>query len=123
VVVGTSRSKEKAGYQVFKTLREAGYMVYPVNPSAEEIDGQEVYPYLDNIPARVDCLVTVVPPAVTESVMLQAGRLKIPYAWMQPGSESDAAVTIALAQGIRVVYGGPCIMVAIALRRRRGVME
>lgn len=122
-VVGASRNRDKVGYQVYKTLREAGYRVFPVNPNADVIDGQEVYPHLDNIPARVDCLVTVVPPAITEAVMREAGHLKIPYGWMQPGSESEAAVTTAIAQGIRVVYGGPCIMMAIARRRRQEVMR
>ncbi len=111
-VVGVSRDRTKYGYQVYKALKRAGYAVYAVNPNMTEIDGDPVYPHLDNIPEPIDVLVTVVPPEVTQQIMIAAGKLKIGYCWMQPESESRAAVNQALANGMRVVYGGPCIMVA-----------
>jgi predicted CoA-binding protein len=111
-VVGVSRDRNKYGYQVYKALKRAGYNVFAVNPNLSEIDGDPVYPYLDNIPEPVDVIVTVVPPEITQQIMIAASKRKIGYCWMQPGSESKAAVNQAIANGMRVVYGGPCIMVA-----------
>lgn len=112
-VVGASRDRAKFGYQVYVALKSAGYAVYPVNPNAEEIDGDPVSPRLDSVPEPIDCVVTVVPPEVTVEVVKQAGHLHIPYLWMQPGAESESAVIEAEAQGIEAVYGGPCIMVEV----------
>ena len=115
-VVGASRDRAKFGNKVYNTLKRAGYDVFPVNPNATDIDGDPVYPRLDNLPAGIECVVTVVPPEVTFEIVRDAGRLRVPYMWMQPGSESDAAVTEALALGIEAVFGGPCIMVEIGRR-------
>jgi hypothetical protein len=119
-VVGASKDPAKYGHMVYKTLKDAGYRVYPVNPNADVIDGDTVYPLLDNLPETPECVVTVVPPAVTETVARDAGRLGARYLWMQPGSESEAAVNIAHEWGLRTVYGGPCIMVAVKTRRTVG---
>jgi predicted CoA-binding protein len=112
-VVGASRDKQKYGYMVYRTLKDAGYTVYPVNPNAETIDGEDVYPLLDNCPERPDCVVTVVQPEVTFEIVRRSGHLHIPYMWLQPGSESLACINEIQAQGIQAVYGGPCVMVAV----------
>ena len=122
-VVGASRDPEKYGYKVYKSLKRAGYKVYPVNPNADYIDGDPVYPLLDNVPEQIDCIVTVVPPEVTHEIIPQAGHLRIPYCWMQPGSESEASVKEAVGHGIMTVFGGPCIMVAVATHPRERVDE
>ena len=120
-VVGASREKHKFGYKVYRFLKNAGYEVYPVNPNADTIDDDQVYPLLDNVPEPLDCVVTVVPPEVTYEIVRQAGQLRIPYLWMQPGSESDSAVIEARAQAMEVIYGGPCIMVEVQNRQEQQV--
>ena len=120
-VVGASRETHKFGYKVYRFLKNAGYEVYPVNPNAELIDGDQVYPLLDNVPEQIDCVVTVVPPEVTYEIVRQAGQLRIPFMWMQAGSESESAVIEARAQGIDLVYSGPCIMVEIQNRQAQAV--
>ncbi len=116
-VSGVSRNPEKYGYKVYRSLLGAGYTVYAVNPNAERIDDDPCYPHLDNIPVKIDCLVTVTPPAVTEATVVEAGHLRIPFVWMQPGSESVSAYNLALSNSMEVVSGGPCIMVAVATRQ------
>jgi len=118
-VVGASRDPNKYGHLVYKSLKQAGYTTYAVNPTADEIDGDPAYPSLDSIPGPIDCVVCVVPPMATEAAVRDAGRLRMPYMWMQTGAESEAAVNAAQAVGIRAVHSGPCIMVAIAARRKR----
>ena len=116
-VTGVSRDPEKYGYKVFKSLQAAGFTVYPVNPNADSIDGVECYPSLYNVPGPVDCLVTVTPPAITEDSIRAAGHVRIPFIWMQPGSKSVSGYNLAQSFAMEIVSGGPCIMVAIAVRR------
>jgi predicted CoA-binding protein len=119
-VVGASRDAEKFGYKVYRTLKEAGHEVFAVNPNADTIDRDPCYPLLDNVPPPLDCVVTVVPPEVTFETVRRAGHLRIPYFWMQPGSESESAIIEMEAEGIQGVYGGPCIMVAVRTKSGAG---
>jgi predicted CoA-binding protein len=121
-VAGVSREREKFGYKVYRALKTAGYTVYAINPNADTIDTDPCYPSLDNVPGPVDCLVTVTPPEVTEEIVRVAGHLRIPYLWMQPGSESTAAFNLARANSMQIVSGGPCIMVAIDERQARNAV-
>jgi predicted CoA-binding protein len=116
-VTGVSRNPEKYGNIVYQRLKAAGYTVYAINPNTDSIGGDPCYPSLDNVPAPIDCVVTVTLPHVTEKTMRDAGHLKIPFVWMQPGSESTSAYNLARSLSMQVISGGPCIMVSIAQRQ------
>lgn len=109
-VVGASRNPKKYGHQVYKDLRNAGYRVYPVNPNANEVLGDKCYPSLEHLPINPDVADLVVPPEVTEQVVETCKRLGIKKLWMQPGSESEPAISFCKDNGIDVVYG-VCVMV------------
>lgn len=110
-VFGVSRDPEKYGYKVYKTLKGKGLRVFAVNPRAQEVDGDPVYPSLQALPEVPEAIVTVVPPEVTKTVVAEALAAGVRKVWMQPGSEQDEAVRQAQEAGATVVYGGPCIMV------------
>jgi predicted CoA-binding protein len=109
-VVGASRDQRKFGYQVFRSLRDAGYIVYPVNPKEGELDGERVYPSLAALPQPPEVVDIVVPPAVTEQVVRQAHELGLTRIWMQPGAESEASVRYCQEHGIQVIQRA-CAMV------------
>ncbi len=112
-VVGASRDPAKYGFLVYKAVKAAGKTVWPVNPSAAEVNGDLCYPSLDALPGVPTVAVLIVPPAVSESVVEDCARLGIKNIWMQPGAESEAAVAACQASGIAVVSGGPCLMVLL----------
>ncbi len=116
-VVGASRSPEKYGYLVYRTLKTAGKTAFAVNPRAEEVDGDRCYPTLTALPQTPDVAVMIVPPASTEAAVAECIRLGIRQIWMQPGAESGAAVAACREHGIAVVSGGPCIMVLLRTYR------
>ena len=118
-VAGASQDPEKFGHKVYQTLKAAGYTVFPINPNAETVAGDTAYPALDNVPGGVDCVVTVTTPDVTEMVIHAAGHLHVPYLWMQPGSESNAAFNLARGFSMQIISGGPCIMNAVRDRELR----
>jgi predicted CoA-binding protein len=108
-VVGVSRDERKYGFKVFKDLIQKGMRVYGVNPNIESLLGRKIYSRISEIPERVDIVVTVVPPEVTEKIVDECAQLGIREIWMQPGSESEKAIEKATSLGIRVVHSA-CIM-------------
>ncbi len=109
-VVGVSQDPRKFGNRVFRSLRDAGYTVYPIHPKGGELEGAEVYPSLAGLPQRPEVIDLVVPPVVTEQVVKEAHRLGLTRIWMQPGAESPAAIDYCQQHGIQVVYDA-CAMV------------
>jgi hypothetical protein len=108
-VVGVSRSEQKFGSMVYKTLKEKGYQVFAVHPQAETIRGDRCYPTLTALPQPVGGVVIVVPPAQTEQVVRDAKAAGIPRVWMQQGAESLAGIQYCQENGLQVVTG-ECIM-------------
>src|SRR3972149_7861620 len=53
-VVGYSNKPYRTSYRIGQYLRDAGYKVYPVNPTISEIDGQTCYPNLAAVPEPID---------------------------------------------------------------------
>jgi len=81
-VVGASTSPEKLGYAVLDNLVNGGYInvgtVYPINPKAEEILGQKVYPTVLDVPEDIDLAVIVIPYPYVPAVLEECGKKKIP---------------------------------------------
>lgn len=109
-VVGASTNPAKYGNRIFRTLRSAGYKVYGVNPGGGEIDGQPLYPSLAALPEKPQVVDLVVPPHVTEQVVQECAALGLTRVWMQPGSESEAAIRYCHEHGIQVVHDA-CAMI------------
>jgi len=109
-VVGASRNPMKYGHQVYMDLRNAGYTVYPVNPNADEILGDKCYTNLESLPEIPQVVDLVVPPEETNEAVKVCKKLGIRKVWMQPGSESRAALDFCKENDIEVVYG-VCVMV------------
>ena len=115
-VVGASQNPDKYGFKVFKTLKEAGYVVYPVNPNATEVLGDKCYPSLKSLPKKPDVVSLVVPPPVTEEIVKECKRLGIKNVWMQPGAESKKAIDYCEANKINVLHDICVIVESIRLK-------
>jgi len=109
-VVGVSRNPAKYGHQVYKDLKEAGYVVYAVNPNIDEVLGDRCYHSLSELPEKPDVVDIVVPPKVTEKIVEECKELGIERVWMQPGSESVHAINFCEENDIKVVHD-VCVMV------------
>ncbi|MCJ7426550.1 MAG: CoA-binding protein [Dehalococcoidales bacterium] len=107
--IGATANAEKYGNRIFKNLTRRGYEVDPVNPNLKEIEGVKCYPSLADIPVKVDVVDFVVPPKVTESILKECKKLGLDHIWLQPGSESDAAIAFCRDNKLKVVYG-TCVM-------------
>ena len=109
--VGLSSNPEKESYSIVAYLREQGYRVIPVNPTAAEIMGEKSYPDLASVPVKVDVVQVFrrpedVPPVVDEAIKIGAKVV-----WMQVGIEHEEAARKAEAAGLKVVMNA-CMRVA-----------
>ena len=108
-VVGATTDTKKYGNEIFRNLTSRGYEVYPVNPRLKELEGTKCYPSLSDIPVKVDVVNFVVPPTVTEEILKECKELELDRIWLQPGSESEAAVAFCDENNLKVVHG-VCVM-------------
>jgi uncharacterized protein len=121
-VVGASKNPEKEAHLVPAFLKEHGYRIIPVNPTAPEILGERTFPSLLAIPADVASHVDVVEvfrpseelPEVARQVVELSRRSGKRYVfWAQSGLENDDAKRIlgdadipyVMNACMRVVYG------------------
>jgi hypothetical protein len=109
-VVGASQDRHKYGNRIYRSLRDAGYTVYPVNPRGGELEGAKVYPTLADLPQPPEVIDLVVPPPVTDKVVQEAHELGLDRIWMQPGAESETAIQYCQDHAMQVIYGA-CAMV------------
>jgi predicted CoA-binding protein len=108
-VVGATDNAEKYGNQVLHNLRDRGYEVYPVNPRLQAIEGIKCYASLSELPEKVDVVDFVVPPAATEAILKECLELELDRIWLQPGSESEAAIRFCEDNNLKVVHD-VCVM-------------
>lgn len=102
-VVGASRNPSKAAHTIPKYLKEHGYTIIPVNPMAETILEEKVYPSLDKIPVQVDIVDVFRPSEETPKVVEEAVKLKPKLIWLQLGIINEKAKEIAEKNGIPIV--------------------
>jgi len=109
-VAGVSRDSKQPANLIYRRLRDAGHDVFPVNPNAEEVEGDRAYPSVTAIPEGVDGVVVVTTPEVALRVVDDCAEAGVPRVWlhrgMGPGSTSPDAVARCREHGIRVIPGG-----------------
>ena len=109
-IIGATQNRAKYGNIVYRNLRAKGYKVYAVNPNTDTVEGDRCYSNVSALPQKVDGIVTVVPPQITEKVVHEAYAAGIKRVWMQEGSESDEAIRFGVDHGMAVI-SNQCIMV------------
>lgn len=102
-VVGLSPRRERPSFTVASYLKEQGFRIIPVNPTAAEILGERSYPDLSSIPGRVDVVDIFrrseeVLPIVEEAIKIGARSV-----WMQEGVVNEEAAARAREAGLLVI--------------------
>jgi len=109
-VIGANNNKEKFGCKIFQFLLKQGeYTVFPVNPGLSEVLGEKCYTSLSELPQKPDVVNLVVPPRVGEQIIRECAELGIKNVWFQPGTDSEAVVSLARELELTVVQA--CVMV------------
>jgi acetate---CoA ligase (ADP-forming) len=120
VVVGASTNPTKLGFGLARNLLQSRYRgaIHFVNPTAQELLGQPVYPTIGAVPDPVDLAVLLIPaPAVPEAVLACAERgiqaiIIASGGFREVGPEGAAleaeCLRVAQANGVRLI-GPNCI--------------
>jgi predicted CoA-binding protein len=106
VVVGFSRSSEKAANSVPMYLKSQGYTIIPVNPSIDDYDGMKVYPNLQAVSdsgIMFDVVEVFRPSEEAESIAIEAIEKGSKAVWLQKGIKSDLARAMARERGVLYV--------------------
>jgi hypothetical protein len=101
--VGLSSNPEKESYGVVWYLKEQGYRIIPVNPTATEILGEKAYPSLSAIPGKVDVVQVFRKPEDVPPVVEEAIKIGAKVVWMQEGIINEEAAQKAREAGLQVV--------------------
>jgi uncharacterized protein len=113
-VAGVSRKGDVAANFIYKKLRSTGYEVFPVNPNAEEVEGDRCYPNLAAIDGGVDAVVVATHPDAAPDIVRQCGEVGVRRVWIHrgigKGSYNEEAVRLCRELGIGVIPGSCPIM-------------
>jgi predicted CoA-binding protein len=118
-LVGVSKNPKKYGNKVYRELKWAGYKVYPVNPRVKKIGDDKCYPSLKELPLVPDIVNLVVPPKVSEKVVIDAVGLGIKRIWLQPGSESQKIIQYCAARNVSILHN-VCIIIESRKAAKKG---
>jgi uncharacterized protein len=111
-VVGASKNPEKDAFTVPAYLKEHGYVIVPINPTADLILGEKAYPSLGDLPPSVASSIEVVdvfrpseelPKVALESVEMKKKSGRPFVFWAQLGLENEDAKRILEENGISYV--------------------
>jgi len=101
--VGLSSNQEKESYWIVSYLKDQGYRIIPVNPTADEILGEKAYPDLESVPEKIDVVQVFRKPEDVPPVVDSAIKVGAKAVWMQEGIVNEEAAQKARAAGLQVV--------------------
>lgn len=122
-VIGASRQRGTIGGEIFHNLLNFGFKgpVYPINPSAAEIENVQAYASVEDIPGPVDLAVIVVPAAKVVEVATACARkgvkalVVISAGFSETGKEGKARqaelMNVCRGAGMRLI-GPNCMGIA-----------
>ncbi|HBC79133.1 MAG TPA: hypothetical protein DEO60_08315 [Bacteroidales bacterium] len=102
-MAGVSRNPKKFGYAAFKELKAKGMNVIPVNPHAEEILGEKVYPDIKSLPGNVHGLIIMTSKDQTAGVIREAKEKGIKQIWIQQMADSKDALNELEGSGVNFI--------------------
>ncbi len=114
-IAGVSRTRQDAANLIYKALRKRGYQVFPINPNAEMLEGDQAYASVADIPGGVDGILVVTKPEISEKIVVESVAAGVPRVWMHnntfaPSSVSPTAVAHCRQHKVAVIDGGCPLM-------------
>lgn len=94
----------------FAGLKRNGKIVYPVDRSESQIDGERTYASLAELPEPVDAVVIEVPKEEAFEWFKQAADSGVKDIWLHGKTETPECTALAKEQGIRLRSGTCAVM-------------
>ncbi len=114
-VVGASRDPSKWAHIVPKYLKEHGYRIIPINPTASEILGEKAYKSLMEVPEEVEVVEVFrpseeVPKIAEEVIQRKRTRGDVKVLWLQLGITADEESKKKLKEAGIALVENACMM-------------
>ncbi len=109
VVIGDSKHKTFP-VLTYGALKARGSIVYAVDESAAEIEGDPAYRTFDELPRRVDAAVLEVAREDTAGWVERVADAGIKNLWIHMGRETPEALELAEQRGLAVRHGTCAVM-------------
>ena len=112
-VLGASQLHHKFGNKSVRAHAHAGWQVFPINLSGEEVEELPTYRRLAEVPGELDRITVYLPPPVSLALLPEIAEKGAKEVWFNPGA-SDAAVRAEAEElGINAVHA--CSIVDLGL--------
>jgi predicted CoA-binding protein len=121
-VVGCSKDEAKEAHKIPKYLKEVGYKIIPVNPTADFILGEKAYPSLLDVKEKVDVVDVFRPAREALEIAKQAKQIGVKAIWLQSGIISKETEEFCKNNNILFVENR-CMMVEHARLKNGGKLE
>jgi len=113
-VIGASTDRHKFGNKALRAFEHQGYVVIPINPHEEVIEGHRAYRSVLEVEGPIDVATVYVQPDIGVTVMDELAQKGIGEVWLNPGADDGAVVTRARALGLNAIQA--CSIVGIGER-------
>ncbi len=117
-VVGLSSNPARPSYRVASYMKASGYRIIPVNPNETEVLGEQAYPSLAAVPAKIDLVDIFRKSEDVLPIVEEAIAQGVTAVWMQEGVINEQAAIHAKESGLLVVMDRCWLKEHIALSRR-----
>src|ERR1700687_1437672 len=108
-MVGVSRDAKDFSVMLFNELCRRGYEVVPVNPVTTELWGRRCFARVQEITSRVDGVLLMTSPSVTDAVVRDCAEAGVRRVWMYratgKGAVSPDAVKFCESNWMTVIPG------------------
>lgn len=100
-IIGASEDRGKFGNKAVRAHAAEGWTVYPVHPTADEIEGLTVYRSVADVPRPVRRVTLYVPPKVGVTLLEAIAAVEPEEFILNPGTESEAMIRQSKAVGLQ----------------------
>jgi predicted CoA-binding protein len=113
-IVGASTDRSKFGNRAVRAYLRQGWDVYPVHPTAADIEGIHAFRSVKDIPAAaLDRISLYLPPQLGLAVLPELAQKPAREVWLNPGAESDELIARAKELGLNVIVGCSIVDVGV----------
>ena len=100
-ILGASSNREKFGNKAVRAYISMGWVVFPINPKEESIEGVKCYASIKALPQKPQRVSIYLPPQITISLIPELKAAGAREIILNPGAESDALIEALEKSGIK----------------------
>lgn len=105
-IVGASIQRHKYGNRAVRAYAQRGWVVYPIHPIAEIIEGHQAYASIRDVPvSKLDRASFYLPPHVGLQVLDELTTKSIGEIWLNPGAANPQLIARGKQLGLNIVAG------------------